>query len=51
MYGDKILLEILNNAKDNQFIIEFDKSEISKIRKERNKLKKNKNKKYKSYKK
>ena len=45
MYGDKILLEILKNAKDNQFIIEFDKSEISKIRKERNKLKKNKNKK------
>ena len=40
MYGDKILLEILKNAKDDQFIIEFDKSEISKIRKERNKLKK-----------
>ena len=50
MYED-IILEILNNAKDDQFIIEFDKSEISKIRKERNKLKKNKNKKYKKYKK
>ena len=36
MYEDKIL-EIIKNVKDN---IEYDKSEMSKIRKERNKLKK-----------
>ena len=36
MYEDKIL-EIIKNIKDD---IEFDKSEMSKIRKERNKLKK-----------
>ena len=36
MYEDKIL-EIIKNVKDN---IEFDKSEMSRIRKERNKLKK-----------
>ena len=36
MYEDKIL-EIIKNVKDD---IEFDKSEMSKIRKERNKLKK-----------
>ena len=36
MYEDKIL-EIIKNVKDD---IEFDKSEMSRIRKERNKLKK-----------
>ena len=36
MYEDKIL-EIIKNVKDD---IEYDKSELSKIRKERNKLKK-----------
>ena len=36
MYEDKIL-EIIKNVKDD---IEFDKSEMNKIRKERNKLKK-----------